>query len=246
MSTTSTWAQYDTYAAEAPTLQAGGWTTSTSGMVTTKMATMADFTLYSNIQLASVSAEGYSTAKSLEMGSQINFDTALTAGQILQIWWSPKWATSTGDVYTNIMCEVSGTTSYSYDWDIRNTATDLVIENANKNAAATFSSGTSYYSSWPEYMKYVMEWDATKKGRFYCITSRDITDVTTGIANIAIGDTISYIGGAKLKPNANATTVTTAATGAITTAFTYTIMDSAAVALTATLATIMAVQTLTF
>ena len=90
-----------------------------------------------------------------------------------------------------------------------------------------------------------MEWDAMNLGRFYCYSSKFIQDSSTGTADIAIGDTISYIGGAKLKPNANATTVTTAATAAITTDFTYTIMDSA-VALTATLATIMAVQTLTF
>ena len=43
------------------------------------------------------------TQSALVVTTQVNFKPALSAGQILQQWWAPKWATGS-DTYTNFIC----------------------------------------------------------------------------------------------------------------------------------------------
>jgi hypothetical protein len=80
------------------------------------------------------------TNKFANFNWQVNFPTALTSGQILQSWWSPKWATSTGDIYTNFICQATqGASATSYKLETWNTVGMLSTTNAARNAAASFT-----------------------------------------------------------------------------------------------------------
>lgn len=87
------------------------------------------------------------TYSGLIVTTQVNFTPALTNGQILQQWWSPKWGTGS-NVYAQYICETTQNSGSSSDkTEIRSTVDDLAVSNANLKAAATLTTGSSVSNS---------------------------------------------------------------------------------------------------
>jgi len=81
------------------------------------------------------------TERELFWTAQVNMQTPLNGSNIVQQWWSPKWAKSTGDVYTNFICQY--TNGGAYVNEVRNTPSNLQDLTAGKVAAATLTQGSA-------------------------------------------------------------------------------------------------------
>jgi hypothetical protein len=108
------------------------------------------------------------TYSTLYSQGQVSFDTALGSGQIMTMWLSPKIATSSNDVFTNIICQVTNFSTPSYTNQIWNTATSPTTLHSGKTASNTLA-GSTRIASGAEGITSMLEVDATKKSRFYCV-----------------------------------------------------------------------------
>lgn len=80
------------------------------------------------------STVGVESVFNLGFTTQVNTKTAVTGTQILQAWWSPKWASSGAtNVYANYICQFTQSSSGgSYKNELWLTPGDLVVESEGK------------------------------------------------------------------------------------------------------------------
>jgi hypothetical protein len=142
---------------------------------------------YEQIFMATLSKTKLSTGYVFKLGftTQVNTKTAVTGTQILQAWWSPKWATAT-NVYANYICQFTQSNSGgTYRNEVWSTSLDITVDNNAKASPATFT-GTQVTGQTQVSKYYAATGDELGWYAFYCAGEREVGKTVAGLTDIAM------------------------------------------------------------
>ena len=134
--------------------------------------------------------------------------TIVSANQIVQQWFAPKWNSASSTGYINFFCQtaVSATNATTQTFGILATNSELGSLSLNKTAAQTISApiGTLITNST---VSQNSTWTTASPWQSYnCIGGRSDADTTAGLTqSLKVGSTVSWNAGFKVYNNATAT-----------------------------------------
>lgn len=135
--------------------------------------------------------------------------TIVTANQIVQQWFAPKWNSASSAGYVNFFCQtaVSATNVTSQTFGILATTAELGLLSTNKTAAQTISApvGTLITNTT---LTQNSTWTTTAPWQSYnCLGARSDLDTTAGLTQgLKVGSSVSWNAGFKVYNNATANT----------------------------------------